>query len=89
MSAAYTSEGKTDAKDAHVIAETLRLRRDLPIVDQATDLVATLALLTARRADLIADRVRMINRLRDILTSVFPCLEREFDYSACKGRWCC
>jgi transposase len=85
MSAGYTGEGKTDAKDAHVIAETLRLRRDLPIVGQATDLVATLALLTARRADLIADRVRMINRLRDILTSVFPCLEREFDYSACKG----
>jgi len=85
MSAGYTGEGKTDAKDAHVIAETLRLRRDLPIVDQATDLVATLALLTARRADLIGDRVRMINRLRDTLTSVFPCLEREFDYSACKG----
>jgi len=38
MSAGYTGEGKTDAKDAHVIAETLRLRRDLPIVDQATDL---------------------------------------------------
>ena len=85
MSTAYTGEGKTDAKDAHVIAETLRLRRDLPIVDQATDLVRNLALLTARRADLIADRVRMINRLRDTLTSVFPYLEREFDYSACKG----
>ena len=28
MSAAYTGEGKTDAKDAYVIAETLRLRRD-------------------------------------------------------------
>jgi hypothetical protein len=24
--------------------------------------------------------VRMINRLRDVLTSVFPALEREFDY---------
>lgn len=85
MSTAYTGEGKTDAKDAHVIAETLRLRRDLPIAGQATDLVRNLALLTARRADLIADRVRMINRLRDTLTSVFPYLEREFDYSACKG----
>ncbi|WP_197519752.1 transposase [Pseudonocardia sp. HH130630-07] len=37
------------------------------------------------RADLIADRVRMINRLCDLMTSVFPSLEREFDYSACKG----
>jgi hypothetical protein len=27
----------------------------------------------------------MINRLRDVLTSVFPALEREFDYSSCKG----
>jgi hypothetical protein len=35
--------------------------------------------------DLIADRVRMINRLRDLLTSAFPPLEREFDYSSCKG----
>jgi transposase len=48
-------------------------------------LVCNLGLLTAHRADLIADRVRMINRLRDVLTSVFPALEREFDYSSCKG----
>jgi len=27
----------------------------------------------------------MINRLRDLLTSVFPALEREFDYASCKG----
>ena len=30
MSTAFTGEGKTDAKDAFVIAETARLRRDLP-----------------------------------------------------------
>lgn len=85
MSAAYTGEGKTDAKDAHVIAETARLRRDLTIVDHATDLTRNLGLLTAHSADLVADRVRMINRLRDLMTSVFPGLEREFDYSSCKG----
>ena len=27
----------------------------------------------------------MINRLRDLMTSVFPSLEREFDYSSHKG----
>lgn len=27
----------------------------------------------------------MINRLRDLMTSVFPALEREFDYKSCKG----
>lgn len=85
MSRAYAGEGKTDVKDAYVIAETARIRRDLPAVDHDTDLVRSLAVLTAHRADLIADRVRMINRLRDLMTSVFPSLEREFDYSSCKG----
>jgi Transposase len=85
MSAAYTGEGKTDAKDAYVIAETARLRRDLTAIGADTELVRNLALLTGHRADLSADRVRMINRLRDLLTSVFPSLEREFDYKSCKG----
>jgi transposase len=85
MSTAYTGEGKTDAKDAYIIAETARLRRDLTIIDHSTDLIRNLGLLTAHRADLIADRVRMINRLRDVMTSVFPALEREFDYSSSKG----
>ena len=85
MSRAYPGEGKTDAKDAYVIAETARIRRDLPVIDHDTDLVRNLAVLTGYRADLIADRVRMINRLRDLMTSVFPSLEREFDYSSHKG----
>jgi hypothetical protein len=62
MSASYAGEGKTDAKDSYVIAETARLRRDLSVVDTGTDLVRNLAVLTGHRADLIADRVRMLNR---------------------------
>lgn len=85
MSAAYAGEGKTDSKDAYVIAETARLRRDLAAIDADTDLVRNLAVLTGHRADLIADRVRMINRLRDLITGVFPSLERAFDYSSHKG----
>jgi transposase len=85
MSAAYVGEGKTDAKDAYVIAETARLRRDLAVIDADTDLVRNLAVLTGHRADLIADRVRMINRMRDLMTSVFPSLERAFNYSSHKG----
>lgn len=85
MSAAYVGEGKTDAKDARVIAETARLRPDLATIDPDTDLVRNLAVLTGHRADLVADRVRMINRLRDLMTSVFPSLERAFDYSSHKG----
>lgn len=85
MSTAYTGEGKTDAKDAYVIAETARLRRNLPVVAATADSDRDLALLTARRADLVADRVRMLNRLRSLLTGVAPALERAFDYSTHKG----
>jgi transposase len=85
MSTAYAGEGKTDAKDAYVIAETARIRTDLTVVDTDTDLVRSLGVLTGHRADLVADRVRMINRLRDLLTSMFPALEREFDFASCKG----
>ena len=85
MSTAYVGEGKTDARDAYVIAETARVRRDLPTVASLTNSARALALLTARRADLVADRVRMLNRLRDVLTSVAPALERAFAYSTHKG----
>ncbi len=85
MSGAYRGEAKTDARDAYVIAETARQRRDFAAIDVPAQLAADLALLTAHRSDLVADRVRMINRLRDVLTGVFPALERAFDYSSQKG----
>ncbi|MFG2557252.1 IS110 family transposase [Streptomyces sp. NPDC048581] len=85
MSGAYRGEAKTDARDAYVIAETARHRRDFATIDVPAQLAADLALLTAHRTDLVADRVRMINRLRDVLTGVFPALERAFDYSSHKG----
>ena len=89
MSAAYVGEGKTDAKDAYVIAETARIRRDLVVVDQNSDLIRSLAVLTADRSDLIADRVRMINRLRDLMTSVFPGLEENSITSRARVPSCC
>lgn len=85
MSGAYRGEAKTDARDAYVIAESARHRSDFATIDVPAQLAADLALLTAHRADLVADRVRMINRLRDVLTGVFPALERAFDYSTRKG----
>ncbi|MFD9595279.1 IS110 family transposase [Kitasatospora sp. NPDC059973] len=85
MSGAYRGEAKTDARDAYVIAETSRQRRDFTAIEVPAQLAADLALLTAHRSDLVADRVRMINRLRDVLTGIFPALERAFDYSAHKG----
>lgn len=81
MSGAFTGEGKTDARDAKVIAETSRLRRDLTQITTPDELVVELSLLVGHRADLTADWVRGVNRLRDLLTRVFPALERAFDYS--------
>ncbi|WEH12887.1 IS110 family transposase [Streptomyces sp. VNUA24] len=85
MSGAYRGEAKTDARDACVIAETARHRNDFTAIDVPAQLTADLALLTAHRSDLVADRVRLINRLRDVLTGIFPALERAFDYSSQKG----
>ena len=39
MSAGYTGEGKTGAKDSYVIAETARIRGDLTVIDRRTELV--------------------------------------------------
>ena len=70
MNAAYTGDGKTDAKDAYLIAETARIRPDLTTVDVGpADLVRNLSILAAHRSDAIADRVRMTNRLRDAMTA--------------------
>lgn len=81
MTGAFAGEGKTDAKDARVIADTARLRRDLTELSTPNELVVELSLLVAHRADLMADWVRGINRLRELLTAIFPALERAFDYS--------
>lgn len=85
MSGAYRGEAKTDARDAYVIAETLRHRRDLTSVNVPAELVAELTLLVAHRGDLVTDRVRMINRLRDTLSGYFPALERSFEFAQHKG----
>ncbi|WP_110341022.1 IS110 family transposase [Prauserella flavalba] len=81
MAGAFPGEGKTDAKDAKTIAETARLRGDLTPVTSPDEVVADLKVLTARREDLMADWVRGVNRLRELLAGIFPGLERAFDYS--------
>jgi transposase len=79
--ATYRGDGKTDAKDARIIADQARMRTDLQPVRGADQISVDLRLLTARRADLVCDRVRAINRLRATLLEYFPALERAFDYS--------
>jgi transposase len=75
----YWGEGKTDARDAFVIADQARLRRDLKPMRPSDEATIELKLFTARRTDLACDRNRAINRLRATLTSMFPALERVLD----------
>ena len=84
-SGSYRGEGKTDAKDAAVIADQARMRRDLQPLRPGDDIVVELRILTSRRTDLVADRTRAINRLRAQLLEYFPALERAFDYSTSKA----
>lgn len=81
----YRGDGKTDAKDAAVIADQARMRRDLHVLHAGDPISVELRILTSRRADLAADRTRTINRLRAQLLDYFPALERAFDYSASKA----
>jgi transposase len=73
----YPGEGKTDARDAYVIADAARtlphaLRRVGP--DEQT--TVELAVLAGYDADLAAESTRLMNRLHDALSHVHPALER-------------
>lgn len=63
-SAGYRGMGKTDAKDATVIAGQARMGRDLTVLRPDDEQAIELRVLNGRRADLNADRTRRINRLR-------------------------
>ncbi|MFF7159667.1 IS110 family transposase [Streptomyces sp. NPDC008139] len=75
----YCGEGKTDAKDAAVIADQARIRRDLQLLEVSDEIATDLKLLTVHRSDLVADRTRTVNRLRAHLTGIFPALDRALD----------
>jgi transposase len=81
----YRGDGKSDAKDAAVIADQARMRRDLQPLRAGDEISVDLRILTARRADKAVDRSRAINRLRAQLLEYFPALERAFDYSRSKA----
>jgi transposase len=76
---AYRGEGKTDARDARVIADQARMRRDLQTIRPDDETTIELRLHTSHRIDLVADRTRTINRLRGTLLSMFPALEHALE----------
>jgi transposase len=79
---AYRGESKTDARDAHVIADQARMRPDLGELRAGEQEIAELQLLLAHRRDLITDQSRTITRLREALLSLFPALERTLDLNS-------
>ena len=68
---AYRGESKTDAKDAHVIADQARMRPSLGELQASEVELAELQLLLARRRDLVTDQSRTIIRLKEALLSLF------------------
>lgn len=75
----YRGESKTDARDAHVIADQARMRADLGVLAPEEGDLVELQLLLARRRDLVTDQTRTITRLREALLALFPALERTLD----------
>src|SRR6266852_3695735 len=70
---------QSDPRDARVIAEHVRTRRELrplPLADAAT---IELRLFVGRRRDLVAEQTRHVARLHYLLTSIHPGLERRLD----------
>ncbi|HZC18500.1 MAG TPA: IS110 family transposase [Rubrobacteraceae bacterium] len=75
----YPGESKTDARDAHVIADQARMRPGLQELTAGQEELAELEILLSRRRDLVTDRSRSVTRLRGTLLSTFPALERALD----------
>lgn len=72
-------EHKSDPKDAAVIAELVRTKPGLRPIEAPCELDAEIRLLAGRRRELVGDQTRRLARLRDLLSSVHPGLERVSD----------
>lgn len=74
----YPGEAKTDRRDAYIIADTARTRRkQVHWLDTRSDgLLEQLRVLNGFDTDLAEDQTRITSRIRDMLTSISPALER-------------
>ena len=80
-------EHKSDPKDARVIADQVRARQDLRAVEALGEVEVELRLLVGRRRELVVDQTRRLSRLRDLLASINPGLERVVDPTQKAGLW--
>ncbi|HEX6473154.1 MAG TPA: IS110 family transposase [Streptosporangiaceae bacterium] len=78
-------EHKSDPKDAKVIADQVRMRDDLRTVTAMRDDDVELRLLVGRRSELVADQTRRASRIRDLLVTIHPGLERVVDVTTKTG----
>lgn len=73
----YPGTAKTDPRDAYIIADTARtMPHTLRRVDVGEDVLAELKVLIGFDDDLAAESTRLTNRIRGLLTQIFPALER-------------
>lgn len=73
----HPGQGKTDARDAHVIADAARtMPHTLRRVGTDDETLAELTVLAGYDDDLAGQSTRLTNRLRDALLHVHPALER-------------
>lgn len=73
----YPGEGKTDARDAFVIADAARtMPHTLRRVGTEDETLAGLAVLAGYDDDLAAQSTRLTNRLHEALLHIHPALER-------------
>src|SRR5919204_2945536 len=75
----YAGESKTDPKDAFVLADVARAHPTRVVwLEPSSEALAHLELLCGYDADLRGDANRLTNRLRALLVTHWPALERAF-----------
>lgn len=75
-------ERKSDPQDARVIADLVRTRPGLRPIRLNEETTIAIRLLVARRRDLTQDQTRRVSRMRQLLASIHPSLERTLDLTA-------
>lgn len=80
-------EHKSDPKDARVIADEVRMRDNLRVLERMREDDVELRLLVNRRSEIVADQTRRAARLRDLLASIHPQLEQTVDVTNKSGLW--
>ena len=83
---AYRGESKTDARDAHVIADQARMRSDL--ADSPPEKVISLNFsFSSPEGATLSLTGPGVTRLRETLLALFPALERALDLNRARSRW--